>query len=77
MIEIFLRGVGETAWDVISRTEEYSYKNHTKPYDILNKFLGILWVFEIGPHAISHCWGLPLLPKAPHPKKFEGVKKRY
>jgi hypothetical protein len=75
MIGMFPQGVGESVWDVIGRIEDYLMRNLTNPSDILNGILGILRAFEIGPHHIRHCWGLPLLLEAPRPKSLARFRK--
>lgn len=63
-IGMFPRAVGSNAWDILFLIHDYTKKELTNPKDILNAFLGILHRFEIGAPAVSHHWGVPILPPA-------------
>jgi hypothetical protein len=64
---MFPRELGANAWEFVVHVEEYSQRELSNPADILEDFRGILRAFEEGPLHIRHCFGVPMMPRAPKP----------
>lgn len=53
-------GTGRTAYDIVSRIEEYSKKSLSYNSDAINAMLGIFKQFEKVNNSIDQFWGLPI-----------------